>query len=217
MSPGDYRSLARRSPSVQILAALHPSRSVQAMTGAGKNLAGGGARRSGRSPAASAEDGGYPRRPHPTRVKAGQRFVARRRRRHRALVICACRGVQAMARLEGAGQRVSLSTERLLAVRSDGQGRYFQFLGWRAQRYRTWAVLAGVEGPLAVLVVPEWHPVRPVRFPARLLPAGGQARGVWLSVVADLSAASPGRLNIAIVKLSDCPAHLCTPGQLGCK
>jgi hypothetical protein len=181
------------------------------MAAAGKKLNGHGARRKSRSAAPAVSDGGFGLPPHPTRVTAGQRFVARRPGRHRTLTVAAsgsdgrCR-----ARVEHSHQLVSLSVERLLAVRADGQGQHFQFLGFRARRYRTWAVIATVADRESELILPEWHPRRPVRLARRLVPSAARA-GVWLRVGADLSASNPGRLNVSVAGLCEKPAHLTMP------
>jgi hypothetical protein len=91
--------------------------------------------------------------------------------------------------------RVSLS--RLLALRDDGQGLDYQFQGFKPRRYSTVAFVWSLLGADAILCLPEWHPRRPVRIPARLLPDLGQGEGVWLSLTCDLSASSAGRLQPA--------------------
>jgi hypothetical protein len=46
-------------------------------------------------------------------------------------------------------------------------------------------------------VLREWHPRRPVRFPARLLPAAANRLGAWMSCTADLGSAHRAALNPA--------------------
>ncbi len=104
--------------------------------------------------------------------------------------------------------------ERLLAVRADGQGQHFQFLGFRVRRYRTWAVIATVAEREVELILPEWHPRRPVRLARRLVPSAGRT-GVWLRVSADLSASNPGRLNVSVAGICKEPAHLTMPASDG--
>jgi hypothetical protein len=199
-------------------AALHLRATFVSVAAAGKKLRGHGARHRGSGPSATAADGGYPRPPHPMRVHAGQKFVARRRGRHRALLVCSApAGGRVDARVEISGQLLHLASDRLLAARADGQGRYFQFLGWATRRYRTWATVTELDttDSFAVLVLPEWHPTRRVRFPLRLVPSSAQRVGEWLRVVADLSAANPGKLNLA--ELSRCapPEVLLRPSEGG--
>lgn len=98
---------------------------------------------------------------------------------------------------------------RLLERRPDGHGRYYQFLGFDSRRYKTYAVVMAVreEGhaePQAELVLPEWHPARPVLYPARLLPVRAQKPGQWMTGTADLSQGRPAWLNFL-------PEHDCPP------
>lgn len=181
------------------------------MAGAGKKLC--GARHKHRSPAPAVGDGGFGLPPHPARVSAGQRFVARRSGRHRSLTVAAGarRDGRCRASAEGTGRVMSLSAERLLAQRPDGQGRHFQFLGYRSRRYRTWALVTVVDERHATLILPEWHPRRTVRLPRRL--AGGARTSTWLSVSADLSASNPGRLNIAVSGICEQPRVPLPPFQ----
>jgi hypothetical protein len=182
------------------------------MAASGKKLNGHGARRKSRSPAPAVSDGGYGLPPHPARVSTGQRFVARRPGRHRTLTVAAAGGRdgRCRARVECSQQLVSLSAERLLAVRADGQGRHFQFVGFRARRYHTWAVIATVSEREVALILPEWHPGRAVRMARRLVPSPPRA-GAWLRVSADLSASNPGRLNVSVVGTCEKPPHLSIP------
>lgn len=107
---------------------------------------------------------------------------------------------------DGPRERVLLSASRLLARGGDGQGRYFQFLGWSSRRYRTWATVVRVENQTATLVLPEWHPARPVLLPLRLLPESARAAGARLVLSADLSAPAPGRLGLSSLALSGRPS-----------
>lgn len=186
------------------------------MAASGKKLNGHGARRKSRSPAPAPSDGGYGLPPHPARVRAGQRFVARRLGRHRTLTVAAAGGRdgRCRARVECSRQVVSLSAERLLAVRVDGQGRHFQFLGFRARRYRTWAFVLALADRDVELILPEWHPRRSVRLAGRLVPSTARA-GAWLEVSADLSASNPGRLNVSVVGICKKPPHLSLPASGG--
>jgi hypothetical protein len=167
------------------------------MAAAGKKLHGHGARSKARSPAASVSDGGYGRPPHPVRVRAGQKFWPRAGRRRRAFVVGSVDrgGVVRGRRVDGAREPVRTTLARLAAARGDGQGRHYSFLAWMPREYRTWAAVVEIEGDTAVLVLPEWHPGRPVRLPARLLPPGIGGIGAWLELRADLSVAAAGQLN----------------------
>jgi hypothetical protein len=99
-----------------------------------------------------------------------------------------------------------MSQARLLAVREDGQGRYFQFLGYTPRRYRAWAVVCEIGTVRARLVLPEWHPRRTVVLPLRLLPSRARIEGAWLELSADLSVCAPGQLNIDCHTVRDPPA-----------
>jgi hypothetical protein len=182
------------------------------MGAAGKKLDGGGARSRARSPTASVSDGGYGARPHPARIRAGQKFWPRSGRRRRAFVVCkvGLGGVVYGRPVDGASEHVRTTAARLAATRSDGQGRYYSFLAWAPRRYRTWAVVMRIEEARALLVLPEWHPGRPVPFPARLLPRDARRAGVWLTVRVDLSVPAAGQLNLS--DLSSCP----DPGIVRC-
>ena len=108
------------------------------------------------------------------------------------------RGGYVLARRdEGAREAVRITASRLLATRGDGQGRHFQFLGWSSRRYRTWARVMVLEDQTAVLILPEWHPMRPVALPARLLPESARAVGARLALSANLSAPVAGKLALA--------------------
>lgn len=101
-------------------------------------------------------------------------------------------------KVDGRQERIELSAERLLAVDESGNGRHYRFIAYLAgRRYRTYAWVAGVGAQQALLVLPEWHPRRPVRFPARLLPAAANRPGAWVSCTADLGSAHGAALNLA--------------------
>lgn len=174
------------------------------MGAAGKKLHRHGARSKARSPAASVSDGGYGAPPHPVRIRAGQRFWPRSGKRRRPIVVCAVSedGVVRARRLDGAGERVRVTATRLVARRPDGQGRYYQFIAWSPRRYQTWAVVVRVDSSETILVLPEWHPARPVRLPNRLMPENARRTQEWLSLRADLSVSAAGQLNPAA--LSTC-------------
>ena len=105
---------------------------------------------------------------------------------------------------------LKVSSERITATSADGKGRYYSFLAWVPRRYRTWAVVMSVLENQAILVLPEWHPGRPISFPSRLLPEDARLSGTWLSLTADLSVVAGGQLN---------PANLAVcadPGESQC-
>ena len=61
-----------------------------------------------------------------------------------------------------------------------------------------------------MLILPEWHPARPVRVPERMLPFAVRMPGGWMRAVADLSAPYPARLALGLI----CPCE--DPGQAVC-
>ena len=109
---------------------------------------------------------------------------------------CSADGYVPARRDEGAHEAVRITVSRLLARRDDGQGRYFQFLGWSSRHYRTQARVLVLEDQMATLIVPEWHPTRPVPVPSRLLPEPSRMVGAWLTLSADLSAPVAGKLGL---------------------
>ncbi len=182
------------------------------MGAAGKKLHGHGARTKARSPAASVSDGGYGAPPHPVRIRAGQRYWPRFGTRRRPIVVCGvdADGVVRARRLDGAGERVRVTAKRLVARRPDGQGRYYQFIAWAPRRYQTWAVVVRADSSETILVLPEWHPARPVRLPSRLLPEGARPMQHWLSLRVDLSVSAAGQLNpAALIVCADPGIELC--------
>jgi hypothetical protein len=183
------------------------------MAAAGKKLRGHGARNRAQSPAASVSDGGYGARPHPTPIRAGQRFWPRSRRTGRRRSPLEVRSVRAgsvvVSRLDRARERSTIAASRLQAAGPDGQGVEFQFLGWRPRRYATWAVVGAADGDCVMLVLPEWHPGRPVMRLARLLPPGATRPGEWLALEADLSAPYPARLNLSDLERCADPGERC--------
>jgi hypothetical protein len=177
------------------------------MGASGKKLQGHGARKKLSSPPAQSKDGGYGLPPHPLLARAGQRFAPRAGARRRPFQVTRAdiaRGRVTGRRLDDDRDRVSISLAGLLRVRPDGQGRHYQFVGFDPRRYRTFATVAaiGADG-MATLVLPEWHPSRPVSFPARLVPPSARVVGAWLRCTADLSMGRPAWLNVA--DLEPCP------------
>jgi len=158
------------------------------------------------SPPAQSKDGGYGTPPHPKRVLVGMRFWPRTGRRKRPFQLRSIRGNYALGvRIDGGGETVRVNVARLLATREDGQGAHYQFLGCPRRRYRTFATVHSVEADHAILVLPEWHPRRPVRLALELLPVETREPGAWLGCVADLGAPTAAQLNLSHLKLGRDP------------
>ena len=177
------------------------------MGGAGKKLQGGGARAKHRSPAAQVSDG-YGPLPHPLRLLPGQIFFPRSANGRRRLFSVERVGAKRVGcrRLDGSRERFAVSTQRLL------DQHHYVFQGYRSRQYRTWAHVVALHGDTATVVVPEWHPGRPVTIPARALPVEARWPDGCLTVTADLSAPHPARLKLA--PLAACPsppAGTCPP------
>jgi hypothetical protein len=169
------------------------------MAGTGKNLHGHGKRRTSTSPAAAVSDGGYGIPPHPIRIRSGQKFWPRHspgRRRRPFVVQAVDHGVVRARRVDEAREPVRIAVARLQETRPDGQGQHYQFMAWTPRRYRTWATVVTISAAEATLVLPEWHPGRPVRLPVRFLPEPARAVEAWIELKATLSAPSAGRLNV---------------------
>jgi hypothetical protein len=169
------------------------------MGAAGKDLHGHGKRHSSNSPSASVSDGGYGVPPHPICIRSGQKFWPRHspgRRRRPFVVQAVDRDAVRARRVDGAREPVRITLARLRQTRPDGQGQHYQFLVWTPRSYRTWATVVTITGTEATLVLPEWHPSRPVRLPTRLLPEAARFAEAWLEIKADLAAPSAGRLNV---------------------
>lgn len=153
------------------------------------------------SPLAQCKDGGYGPPPHPKLVRPGQRYWPRAGSSRGVLVVRRIDSGWAVAeRLGHSPAQRRLAVRRLLEVRPDGQGRYYQFQGFSPRRYRTDAYVGSIGAGEVVLCIPEWHPDRAVRLPRRLLPSGADV-GTWLHVRCDLSASSAGRLQLADLEL----------------
>jgi hypothetical protein len=110
-------------------------------------------------------------------------------------------------RTDASGPR-TVSADRLLSRRDDGQGRFYSFQGWSPRRYETWAVVAAVDDGTATLVLPEWHPGRAVTICERLLPLGAREPGTWLSLTADLSRPTAAGLEVAPIAATGPPSGL---------
>ena len=159
---------------------------------------------------------GYGPPPHPLGVRAGQRYWPRAASVREVLVVARVAGGRAsVTAVENRRVRRSLAVARLLAIRADGQGRHYQFQGFLSRRYRAHAYVWALEDREAVLCVPEWHPSRPVRLPARLLPASAVYAGAWVFASCDLSASSAARLQLAdLVSTTEPPACAVHPPAL---
>jgi hypothetical protein len=169
------------------------------MGASGKKLLGHGQRRKSTSPAASVADGRFGSPPHPICARVGQKYWPLAGHRRRAFVVRSVDGdgVVKALRVDGNKERLTIAAERITAIKADGRGRYYSFLAWVPRRYRTWAVVMSVLEEQAILVLPEWHPGRPIHLPARLLPQDARVSGAWLSLKADLSVVAGGQLNPA--------------------
>lgn len=169
------------------------------MGASGKKLLGHGQRRKATSPAASVRDGGYGNPPHPIRALAGQKYWPLSGPRRRAFVVqsVSSDGLVCARRVDGKRERLKITLQRILATVPDGHGRYYSFLAWTPRRYRTWAAVMEISEGYSTLVLPEWHPARPIIFPTRLLPPQACLRGAWVTLRADLSVAAGGQLNLS--------------------
>jgi hypothetical protein len=170
------------------------------MGASGKKLQGHGARRKGTSPAPTPALGGWGVPPHPLRIVNGQRYASLIGRTRRPFVVTnhLSSGRVFATRTDASEERFTLTAGRLLAADPGGAGRYYRFLAYTAgRRYRTYAFLAALHGDQALLHLPDWHPGRPVRYPARLLPNQVLRPGTWMRCSADLGQAQGAQLNLA--------------------
>jgi hypothetical protein len=163
------------------------------------------------SPAAQTKDGGYGLPPHPLVIRLGQRYWPRRGKYRRPFVVRRLEGDHAVGKRTDNGLTVRVSVARLLESRDDGQGRDYQFEGFAPRRYLTRACVCEFDGEEIVLCIPEWHPRRPVRLLARLVPVDAHAAGAWLELRCDLSATSAARLNPSDLALSSDPGETMHP------
>lgn len=178
----------------------------------GKKLSGHGARVKARSPAPTPADGGWGLVPHPVRVAPGQRFLPLHGGRRQFRVTNSLKNGRVLAvKADGRKERIELNAERLLAVNESGNGRHYRFIAYLAgRRYPTYAWVAVINAEAALLVLPEWHPRRPVRFPVRLIPKETRHPGTWLSCTADLGSTHGAALNLAdLVACTDPGPKLC--------
>jgi hypothetical protein len=188
---------------------------------AGKKLRGHGARSKTRSPRQTPSNDTSGPVPHPRRVINGQRFAPVHGRRRRPFHITSHRkdGRVFAVKADRRKERIALRAKRLLAVDENGNGRHYRFIAYvPGRRYRTYAYIISVPSKSALLLLPDWHPDRPVRFPARLLPADARLPGAWLTCTADLGSAHGAGLNLAdLVACADPGPRVChRPGGLRC-
>jgi hypothetical protein len=166
------------------------------------------------SPRAQSKDGGYGPPPHPRVARPGQCYWPRSARRREVLIVTRVDSDRVLlGRRDRSRPPASAAVTRLLAVRADDQGRYYQFQGFAERRYLTLAYVWSISDVEAVLCLPEWHPRRPVRIPPRLLPADARSVGAWLRLRCDLSASSAGRLQPAdlIATVDPSPDSIASP------
>lgn len=161
------------------------------------------------SPAAGPDAGGWGQPPHPRVVVAGQRFWSRRGKRKQCLTIRRVAGETAYGRRDDE-KDVTVKVARLLERRPDGEGAHYRFGGHLPRRYQTFATVCGLKGSEAILCLPDWHPARPVRLPAALLAPEMRQAGTWLSLSANLAAASGAQLEVANFEAAEDPG----PGRL---
>jgi len=145
--------------------------------------------------------------PHPLRVRSGQRYWPRKASSARAnripIQILTSRGGSGLRarREDRSGTIIYPKRERLLARDPDGAGRHYVLVGWRPGAYRTpLHVLHIADKGWATVCVPEWHPGKPAKLPARLLPETHRQPGAVLVATCDLSANGAASLNIRIVR-----------------
>lgn len=165
------------------------------------------------SPPEQVHDNGFGHPPHPLVIREGMRFFPRKKEPRKPawpLTVRSAPDEQGKVRCrrdEPTGPvDVEVSASWLLARRADGQGSHVQFAGWAPRKYRTCAQVVEVVDGLATLVLPEWHPARPVPLDGRLLPQGARCAGAWLQLRADLSAGRAAKLSPSHLKaLTEAP------------
>lgn len=91
-------------------------------------------------------------------------------------------------------QLVRCSVARLLAIDDQGDGCHYRFVGFAPRTYDTHALVVGVDGPWARLILPEWHDALAVTSSARALPDELREFGRWLSCRANLGADNPAKV-----------------------
>jgi hypothetical protein len=143
--------------------------------------------------------GDYGPPPHPLRLRVGMRLWPRRAKRKVPITLTRIGPGDSVAgeREDPNRTRVSLSATRLLA-HDQHRGIHYAFAGFqpRPRGYRTTAHVIGLDGDRLWLNLPEWHPRRAVTVPAATIAPGLQQCGRLLRCRADLSAPTPGALNL---------------------
>ncbi len=165
------------------------------------------------TPPEQVHDNGFGLPPHPLVIREGMRFFPRKRDKRKSEWPLTVRarpdedGQVRCRRDEPTGPvDKSVAASWLLQRRADGQGTHVQFVGWVGERkYATVAHVEEIVDGVAILVLPEWHPARPVPLDARLLPPGGHP-GAWVRCRADLSVGRPARLALSHLAAVDPPS-----------
>jgi hypothetical protein len=155
------------------------------------------------------KDSRYGSPPHPITVRSGQIYwpLTARSPRHQLRVTRVLPDGSVRARrMDGALEQLTVRADRLLAAEHGG-GTHYRFVGWVSRSYRTWACAVGRTESQVVLILPEWHPAFPVRVVERLLPTGTTVPGGWVLATADLSAAVPARLSVALIERCEDPGR----------
>jgi len=149
------------------------------------------------SPAAQNKDGGWGQPPHPKTIRRGQQFWPRTGKKRRTFQIRTLRGDTVTGVRLDDRETVRYSATRLLEVRPDGHGRHHQFCAHASGRYPTHAYVHSIHTTTAILLLPEWHPSRPIQQPLAIIPRDAREPGAWVRCQADLGAPSAARLNLA--------------------
>lgn len=149
------------------------------------------------SPAAQNKDGGWGQPPHPKMIRRGQQFWPRTGNKRRPFQVRTVRGDTVTGVRLDDRETVRYSVSRPLEVRPDGHGRHHQFCAYNSGRYTTYAYVHSIQATTAILVLPEWHPSRPVQQPLAVIARAAREPGAWLRCQADLGAPSAARLNLA--------------------
>lgn len=157
------------------------------------------------SPAAQNKDGGWGQPPHPKTIRRGQQFWPRTGKKRRPFQVRTVRGDTVTGVRRDDRETVRYSAMRLLETRPDGHGRYHQFCAYAGGRYPTLAYVHSIQATTAILVLPEWHPRRPVQQPLSVIPRAAREPGSWLRCQADLGAPSAARLNLSQLRPSRPP------------
>lgn len=136
---------------------------------------------------------------HPARIRPGQRFFPRQGHRRLPATVRRVDGESIMVRVDD-GSEKPLALDRLLAIREDGRGRFYQLLGWRPKSagYRTELEVLdiSVERERCILRLPEWDPSVDLEQPLSILPDYLRNAGASGSCLANLASTSVAGLAI---------------------